>query len=459
MKSVAIIIFLLVCCAGWYAFTAKASTGTTKAATVPASEEKGIPVTAATVLSQNVPVYIDGGLGTVIAYNAVTIRTQINGQLIKVAFTEGQEIRKGQLLVQIDPMPYQAQLDEAKAKKLQDEAKVGQDQAKVNQDEAKIKQDTATQAKDQANLDNARLDLKRDETAGDAIAEQTTGDQRALVKQLEAQIQADIAAIQADAAAKKADEAAVQSDIATVQVDEASIQYQQVLLNYTTITSPLDGVIGIRYVDQGNFVQTTDQTGIALITQIHPISLIVPLPQKELKWISERMPKAKLPVLAMDADNSKLQLDSGVLDYVDNAIDPTTRTFKIKATFNNPGNKLWPGLFVNARVLLDTLPEATVVDAAALQQGPDGSFAYVIKEDQTVEDRAVKIVQVYGRTMLQDGLAVIESGLKPDEKVVLTGQDRLKKGSKVEVHVPKAAPAAGAGENPPVVSPGTGSNK
>src|ERR1017187_225455 len=294
-----------------------------------------VAVIEGTVQQKDVPIYLDG-LGTVQAYNTVTVHVRVDGQLEKVAFVEGQDVHTGDVLAQIDPAPFQAQLGQAEAKKKQDEAQ----------------------------LANANLDLKRDtDLVAQKIATQQQYDtQRALVDQF--------------AAAVKADQAAI--DSATVQLD------------CTTIVSPIDGRTGIRQVDQGNIVHAADANGLVVITQLRPISLIFTLPEQNLGQIQKEASPNDITVLAVDRDNST-RLGEGKLAVIDNQIDTTTGTIRLKANFPNDDLRLWPGQFVNARLLLNTRKNGLVVPASVIQRGPQGSNAFVIKDDQSVEVRPVKV--------------------------------------------------------------------
>jgi multidrug efflux system membrane fusion protein len=425
--------FILFVCAGgggWYAFDrARAA----NASAVPEkAQPPSVPVSAATASRKDVPIYLDA-LGTVQAYSTVTVRPQLDGELVKIGFKEGQDVKKGDLLARISPVALQAQLDQATAKKKQDEAKTLQDHARVKQDQAKVKQDQAKKNQDEANLANSTVTLKRleDAVVAHAVTQQSVDDARTLVATLTGATQGDDAAILGDEAALQADEAAIQADEATVLADDALIKYSQTLLGYTDITSPLDGRVGIRLVDEGNIVHVNDANGIVVVTQLQPISVIFTLPQQDLLPINERMAVARLPVLAMDTAGTTT-LDRGELDLVDNQIDTSTGTIRLKATFPNAARKLWPGGFVNVRLLLVTHADSVVIPAPSVQQGPDGYFVFVIKSDETVEARPVKV------SLFQDGEAVIESGLSAGDNVVLTGQDRLKQGSHVAVHQPGA---------------------
>lgn len=334
-----------------------------------------VPVVAASVVQKDVPIYL-AGLGTVQALNTVTIHVRVDGQLTKIAFEEGQEVHEGDLLARVDPAPFEAQLALAEARKRQDEAQ----------------------------LANARLDLKRDTEMYNrkVISQQQYDTQKALVAQLEA----------------------------TVAADEATIQNQKVQLGYTTITAPISGRIGLRLIDKGNIVRTTDPNGLILITQLHPISVVFTLPEQNLYEIQQQMQQGDLTVEALGRENTGKPFSQGKLAVIDNQIDITTGTIRLKATFPNDDLRLWPGQFVNARLLLTTRKNGIVVPAAVIQRGPQGTYAFVIRNNLTVEIRPVKVEQI------QQGDALVEEGLKPGERVVLEGQYRLQTDSPVKVVAP-----------------------
>jgi len=352
-----------------------------------------VPVIPGVAEEKEVPVYLDG-LGTVQAFNTVTVHSRVDGQVLKVAFVEGQDVNQGDVLAQIDPAPFQAQLDQSVAKKAQDDA-----QLKI-----------------------ARLTLERDKEllANKVLAQQDYDTQSAMVDQLEAVVKADQALI-----------------------DNARIQ-----LAYTTITSPLDGRTGIRMIDQGNIIHATDSNGLVVITQLKPISLSFTLPEQNLQQIRAHLPASgALTTLAMDRDN-RTTISQGKLAVIDNQIDITTGTIRLKSTFANDDLKLWPGQFVNVRLLLETR-RGPVVPASVVQHGPDGDFAFVITPDLTAQVRKIKVAQV------DRGQALIEEGLAPGERVVVDGQYKLQPGSKVKLPEerskseqspvrPSAAPKAGA---------------
>ena len=330
-----------------------------------------VPVIAAVASRADVPVYLDG-VGTVRALNTVTVRAQVEGKLIEVAFKEGQDVTRGQVLARIDPTTFQAQLDQAIAKKAQDEA----------------------------TLANAKIDLERYTrlVASNSVARQQLDTQNALVAQLEALVKLDLAAI-----------------------DNA-----RAVLQYTTITAPLDGRTGIRQVDQGNIVRASDPNGIVVITQLRPISVLFTLPQQQLADVTRAMAKGTPTVEAFGADN-KTVIDKGTLQVVDNQVDQTTGTIKLKAEFPNKDLQLWPGQFVNVRLLVDTLQQVVVAPTAAVQRGPTGIFVFVVQPDRTVAVRPVTVSQQ------SETQAVVTSGLQSGERVVTTGFARLTAGSDVVV--------------------------
>jgi len=329
---------------------------------------------------KDVPIYLTG-IGTVQAFNTVTVHSRVDGQLNKVAVTEGQDVKEGDVLAIIDPAPFQTALDQAKGK----------------------------QGEDAAQLANAKLDLTRDTDmlAKKVISSQQYDTQKALVDQLEATVVADVGAV-------------------------ASAQVQ---LDYSTMRSPLSGRVGIRQIDQGNIIHAADTNGLVVITQLQPISVLFTLPEQNLRLIHQQsLDGAGMQVLAVDRDDNSV-LDVGTVGVVNNQIDPTTGTIQIKANFPNAKYQLWPGQFVNARLLLTTRKNGVTVPAQVVQNGPDGAFAYVIEADNTVQVRPVKVAQV------DNNVALIDSGLKPGEKVVVDGQYKLQPGSKVVV--PAASPGAG----------------
>jgi multidrug efflux system membrane fusion protein len=337
------------------------------------------PIVAGTVAQHDVPIYLTG-VGTVIAYNTDVVRAQIQGQIISINFTEGQTVHAGDLLAQIDPRPYQALID----------------------------QYTGNLERDQAQLINAQANLTRYTNLGDKgwATPQLVETQQAQVGELQAAIKADNALI-----------------------DAAKVQ-----LSYTRLTSPIDGVVGIRQIDVGNIISPSNTNGLVVVTQLHPISLIFTLPETSLPQIEQQQQNTKTPlaVLAYTQDNSTL-LDQGVLGLVNNEILQTTGSIQLKANFPNTSNKLWPGQLVNARLLLDTRHNGLTVPASVVQQGTKGPYAYVVNPDSTVAIRPIKVAQI------SDGQALIDSGLKANEQVVVDGQYKLQPGTHVTLLHGKAA--------------------
>jgi multidrug efflux system membrane fusion protein len=337
-----------------------------------------VPVVAVPVAQKDVPIYLNG-IGTVQAFNTVTVHARVDGQVQKIAFTEGQDVRAGDLLAQIDPDPFRTALDQAMAKKGQDEAQ----------------------------LANARVDLKRyaDLLANEGVTQQQYDTQKSLVDQL----------------------------VATVNADQAAIESAKVQLAYTTIVSPIDGRIGIRQVDAGNIVHASDANGLVVITQLKPISVVFILPEQTLGPIQQACQGADpdLTVVAVSQNNTNV-LGEGKLAVIDNQIDPTSAQIKLKATFPNANLRLWPGQFVYARLLVTVRPGCVVVPAAVVQRGPQGDFAFVVKDDQTVETRPVKVAQAMP-AQVEQGENIIEEGLRPGERVVVEGQYKLQQGSRVKL--------------------------
>lgn len=336
-----------------------------------AANQRAIPVVAAAVSTRDMPVYLRG-LGSVIAFNTVTVKSRVDGELVKVNFKEGQEVKAGELLAQIDPRPYQVMLHQAQA----------------------------TQAKDEAQLVDAQINLDRytDLYKQGVIPKQQLDTQSSLVQQLKGAVGADKA-----------------------QVENARLQ-----LVYSRITSPIGGRVGLRLVDAGNIVHATDANGMLVITQMQPIAVVFTLPEDYVPAVLQHMHKGDLQVAAYSRDD-KTQLATGKLLTLDNVIDPTTGTDKLKAVFDNKERLLWPNQFVNMRLLLDVKKNATTVPVAALQTGNQGQFVFVVKPDKTVEVRQVKVGFTEANT------ASVDQGLNVGELVVTDGQDKLQPSSRVEV--------------------------
>jgi membrane fusion protein, multidrug efflux system len=352
-----------------------------KAAAAPAPPP-AVTVVAGAVTQHDVPIYLSG-VGTVIAYNTDIVRAQIQGQIISINFTEGQTVHAGDLLAQIDPRPYQALID----------------------------QYTGNLERDQAQLINAQANLTRYTQLGDKgwATPQLIETQKAQVGQLQAAIKA----------------------------DQALIDSAKVELSFTRLTSPIEGVVGIRQIDVGNIISPSTANGLVVVTQLDPISLIFTLPETNLPQIQQQQQKTNTPlaVLAYSQDDTT-ELDQGVLGLVNNEILQTTGSIQLKANFANKSHKLWPGELVNARLLVDTRQNGLTVAASAVQQGPSGAYVYVIDPNNTVQSRPVKVAQISG------GQALVDSGLKANEQVVVDGQYKLQPGTRVTMLHGQAAQEA-----------------
>jgi membrane fusion protein, multidrug efflux system len=340
-----------------------------------------VPVIVASAERRDVPVYLTG-LGTITAFNTVTVRTRVDGQIVQVAFREGQEVHQGDLLVVIDPRPFEVQLSQAQA----------------------------SLARDQAQLADARLNLERDRDllAQGILPQQQMDSQRALVQQLEA----------------------------SGQVDQSQIDNARLQLTYCRITAPVSGRVGLRLVDEGNVVRAADANGLLVITQLEPITVLFTLPEDSLPAVARHMKDGSLSVDAYSRDD-QTKLASGNLLTIDNQIDASTGTGRLKAVFENRDRTLWPNQFVNVRLLLEVKKAQTVVPAAAVQRGSQGVFAYLVKPDKTVEVRLLKV------GLTQGGIAAIDDGLAPGDQVVTDGHEKVQAGSRVEPRAGGGKPAAG----------------
>src|SRR6266567_2448643 len=367
-----------------------------------ANAPQTIQVTVAPVLRQDLPIYLNG-LGSVEAFYTVSVKSRVDGQLVQVKFREGDFAKKGDLLAVIDPRPYQVQLDQAQAQLF----------------------------KDQASLRDAKLNYERFKTLlqdSGAVSQQQVDTQKATVDQLEG----------------------------TVRNDEALVDNAKLNLSYCHITAPESGRIGLRLVDPGNMVHASDANPMIVITQLQPITVVFTLPEDQLQTVAQHMRKAPLQVEAYSRDD-QTKLATGKLLTIDNEIDQTTGTGRLKAVFDNKDNELWPNQFVNVHLLLETRKDATVIPAAAVQRGPQGSYVYVVKPDKTAEVRPVNIAITEGN------LAEIASGISPNETVVTDGQDKLQAGSHIEPHLEGPGQTGNrntvAPGSPNAPNPNSGSNR
>jgi membrane fusion protein, multidrug efflux system len=358
---------------GWQKLGAERATQTAQKAPAP----KPVPVKIASVEKADFPVYLTG-LGTVQGFNTVLVRTRVDGQINKIDFKEGQFIGEGGTLVEIDPRPFQAALDQAKAKKQQDEA----------------------------NLANANLDLQRFTRLGEFATRQQTDTQRSTVAQLTAQIAA----------------------------DEAAISNAQTQLDYATVKAPISGIVGIRQVDVGNIVNASTQTGIVSIAQIEPIAVIFTAPEDQLPDIKAALAASPPKVIAMSTDGKKV-LSTGTLALINNQVDTTSGTIRLKAVFDNKDHALWPGQSVSTRLLIRTLKDATVVPDDAVQHSNDGLYAYSVNTENKAELRKIKVSNSI------DGRSVVDEGLSSGQQVITAGQYKVQPGTLVSTNVADAAPA------------------
>jgi multidrug efflux system membrane fusion protein len=330
-----------------------------------------VPVKIAPVEKANFPVYLTG-LGTVQGFNTVLVRTRVDGQINRIAFQEGQFVKEGDTLVEIDPRPFQAAFDQAKAKKVQDEA----------------------------NLANAKLDLQRFTRLGEFATRQQTDTQRSTVEQLTAQIAA----------------------------DTALIENAQTQLDYATVKAPFSGVAGLRQVDVGNIVNAATQTGIVTIAQIEPIAVIFTAPEDQLPEIKAALAASPPKVIALSTDGKRV-LSTGTLALINNQVDTTSGTIRLKAVFDNKDHALWPGQSVSTRLLIKTLKDATVVPDDAVQHGPDGLYAYAVNTESKAELRRIKVTNSF------DGRSVVDQGLSPGQQVITSGQYKVQPGALVSTAV------------------------
>lgn len=350
-----------------------------------AAAPRAVSVAVAPVQKQDMPVYLVG-LGSVTAFNTANIKSRVDGQIMQVNFREGQYVKQGDLLIVIDPRPYQVQLEQVQAQLF----------------------------RDQAQLRDAKLNLDRYKTLipSGSISQQQVDTQQALVDQLDG----------------------------TVRNDQAQIDNAKLQITYCHITAPFGGRVGLRQVDPGNIVHASDTNPMLILTQLQPIAVIFTLPEDVLPKVAERMRQATLEVDAFNRDD-QTKLATGKLLTIDNQIDPTTGTAKLKAVFENKEGNLWPNQFVNADLLLETRKNSTVLPSAAIMHGPQGAYVYAVKSDNTVEARQVNVI------LAQGNLSAVSNGVEPGDSVVTDGQDKLQTGSRIEVRNPAPVPVNGANHN------------
>lgn len=360
---------------GWQRYSASQA-AKTQAAQKNAPRVVAVPVSIAPVQKVDFPVYLTG-LGTVQGFNTVQVRTRVDGQIDKIAFTEGQMVKQGDLLVEIDPRPFQAVLNQAKAKKAQDEA----------------------------NLANANLDLQRYTKLGEFATRQQTDTQRSTVAQLTAQIAA----------------------------DDAAISNAQTQLDYTQVKSPITGVAGLRQVDIGNIVNASSQTGVVTIAQVEPITVIFTAPEDQLPYINEGQKSGALKVIAFTTDGKKT-LAEGKLAVINNQVDTTSGTIRLKAVFDNKEHTLWPGQSVSTRLLVRTLKDATIVPDDAVLHSTNGLYAYTVGQNNKAEVRKLKV------SYSIDGRSVVDEGLSAGQQVITGGQYKVQPGSLVSTAVASTDP-------------------
>jgi len=381
------VVLLAVCLigVGAYVFLVKVQSRAAKKGQGPVIPS--VPVAAVEAKKVGFSVYISG-LGSVTPVYTVTVRTRVDGQLMEVLYREGQIVSSGEVLARIDPRPFEVQLTQAEGQ----------------------------MARDVAQLKNAQLDLERFQVLWkqDSVAKQQLDTQEALVRQLEG----------------------------TIKTDQGQIDSAKLQLVYCQITAPISGRVGLRLVDPGNIVHVTDTNGLVVITQLQPITVIFPIPEDSLPQVLARLKSGeRLPVEAYDRE-MKQRLAVGSLLTVDNQIDPTTGTVRLKAIFSNEKNELFPNQFVNARLLVDVRRDATVVPAPAIQRGPQGTFVYVVKADRTATVRMITVGEIQG------GETSIKSGLSPGELIVVDGADRLREGTKVDLRPPSGGTTETVGTQP-----------
>jgi membrane fusion protein, multidrug efflux system len=391
-----------------------------------------VPVMVGQAERKVVPVQVTA-VGNVQAITTVGVKSQVAGQIVQVHFTEGQEVKRGDLLFTIDPRPFETALQQAQANMGKDQAQLSQMEAALAQRKAEINQAQAALARDQAQLENAKIWEARykDLMERELVAREQYDQYRTNYAALSATVQADRAAVENARASERAAEAQIENARAAIKADEAAIEAAKLQLSYTAIRSPMDGRTGNLLVQAGNVIKANEDNPMVVIAQIHPIYVSFAVPEQHLAAIKQYGAERQLKVDAIPADGSGRR-EVGALTFVNNTVDATTGTIQLKATFDNPNNTLWPGQYVDAVLTLSSAT-SVVVPTQAVQAGQQGPFVFVVKPDLTVESRAVKP----GRRLASE--TVIDSGLGGGERIVTDGQLRLVPGSRVDIKAPKTS--------------------
>ncbi len=400
-----------------------------------------VPVAVAVVEVKEMPVQIQA-IGTVEAYSVVSVKAQVGGELMRAHVKEGQDVRKGELLFSIDPRTYEAALAQAQANMAKDQVQVQQARAVLQRDMARVGQAKANLVRDQAQSTNAQAQERRysDLLAKELVSHEQYDQVKANAEALTATLRADEADVRSAEETVHADEAAIRSAEQTVRADAAAVDNARLQLGYTTIRSPVEGRAGSLGMNEGNVVRATgtNDSTLLVINQVQPIYVSFTVPQQQLAEIKRYMAEATLAVDAVPSGETRPV--RGAVTFIDNAVDATTGTIRLKATFANQERRLWPGQFANVALTLAVQPDAIVVPSQALQTGQQGAFVFVVKPDATVETRRIVAARTLGNE------TIVASGLQAGEKVVTDGQARLTGGAKVEVRAPSSR--AGGGERP-----------
>jgi membrane fusion protein, multidrug efflux system len=387
-----------------------------------------VPVAVARAEQKPMPVQIEA-IGTVEAYAVVAVKAQVGGELLRIHFTEGQDVKRGEVLFTIDPRPFEAAVAQAEANLAKDQVQVQQARAAQKRDQARVSQTRAAQARDIAQAKNAEVQAKRyaELLKAQLIAQEQYDQFRTTADSLSETVKADEADIQSAEETVRLDEAAVKSAQQLVRADEAAVENAKIQLGYTVIRSPIDGRTGSLQLHQGNVVRASGTNDSTLVTihQVQPINISFTVPQQQFLPIRQYMAQGKLAVRALPAGQTEAV--PGVVTFVDNTVDQTTGTLRLKATFTNEQRRLWPGQFANVTLMLTTEQDAIVVPAEAVQTGQQGRYVFVVKQDFTVEARPVTVARTQGNE------SIVTKGLQPGETVVTDGQQRLVQGAAVEV--------------------------